>query len=76
MSEQSQIVLSKGFPIPPACIPIRSIEVVMYLDERGAENVGVRWQGTNNIVAELGMLEYSKQIITEDRMSVPRDPPL
>jgi hypothetical protein len=64
-----KIVLSEGFPIPDNSIPVRSIEVVVYLDENGDENAGVRWQGSNNLLVELGMLEYAKLIIAEERQS-------
>lgn len=66
--EHRKVVLSEGFPIHTDCIPVRSIEVVTFLNNEGAEEIGVRWQGSNNLVAELGMLEYAKLIIAEDRL--------
>jgi hypothetical protein len=65
---EDKVVLSPGFPIDPDCIPVRSIEVVTFLNPDGKEEIGVRWQGSNNLVAELGMLEYAKLIITDERL--------
>lgn len=44
-------------------IVIRAIEVVQYMTPEGNLANYVRWQGTGDIVAELGMLEYAKMQI-------------
>lgn len=46
--------------LPEGAIPVRAIEVVQYLHPEGGMAHYVRWQGTGDIVAELGMLEYAK----------------
>lgn len=53
--------------LPEGCIPVRVMEVCQYLNPEGKEGIAVRWQGTPNIVTELGMLEYAKLVIIEER---------
>lgn len=61
--DQLQIISS----IPDGCIPLRSIEIVQFLNPEGEETALVHWQGPANIVAELGMIEYAKFIIASER---------
>lgn len=51
------------------CIPIRSIEIVQFLNPEGEEGIAVRWQGSSNIVVELGMLDYARIILTLERFT-------
>lgn len=60
-------VIELTTPLSDGCIPLRSIEIIQFLNEEGQEGVAVRWQGTGNIVAELGMIEYAKQVLVDDR---------
>lgn len=53
-SIESTVDLGEG------AILIRSIEIVQYMTPEGHLANYVRWQGTGDIVAELGMLEYAK----------------
>lgn len=48
-------------------IVIRAIEIVQYMTADGNLANYVRWQGTGDIVAELGMLEYAKFQIYQTR---------
>lgn len=52
--------------LPPGCLALRSIEVMQFLDENGKVACYVRWQGTGDIVAELGMLEYAKNTMIDN----------
>lgn len=58
--------IEHSLPIEDGCIPIKAVEVVVFLDENGDEGIGVRWQGTKNIVLELGMVEYAKKMIDDE----------
>ena len=54
-------VIDVTMPVPEGAIILRAMEIVQYLNADGQEVVAARWQGTGNVVAELGMLEYAKQ---------------
>ena len=56
--------------IPENAMVLRAFEVVLYLDpESGLEVAAVRWQGAPNLIQELGMIEYAKRVITDERYS-------
>jgi hypothetical protein len=56
-----------SLPLAPECIPVRAVEIVVYLNEEGVEEIGCRWQGSKNPVLELGMVEYAKMMILAER---------
>jgi hypothetical protein len=62
-TEHNEIIISTGHDLPDGSIPIRAIEIVMFLNPSGSESAALRYQGTPNIVAELGMVEYAKGLI-------------
>lgn len=41
-------------------IPVRVIEVVQFMNTAGQMENGVRWAGSRDVPAFLGMLEYGK----------------
>jgi hypothetical protein len=59
--------------VPEGSIPLRALEVVQFLAPDGQEVVSARWQGTGNVVAELGMVEYAKAELILARFHLAED---
>lgn len=65
-SEHKTVTISEGHELPEGSIPIRALELVLFLNGDGKESVAMRYQGSPNIIADLGMVEYAKGLIISD----------
>jgi hypothetical protein len=71
--DQSQDKIDIALPLPEGSIVLRAVEVVQFLHPDGTEGIACRWQGTGNVIAELGMCEYAKMELANVRWSEDED---
>lgn len=59
--------------LPEGCVVLRACEVVQVLMPDGNEVAFARWQGTPNVIAELGMVDYAKAEVIIARFALKED---
>lgn len=73
MISKSEKPIETCMDVPEGSIPLRALEVVQFLAPDGQEVVSARWQGSGNVVAELGMVEYAKAELILARFHLAED---
>lgn len=54
--------------LPEGAIPVKIIEVIKYVNPEGKMAHYVSWQGAGDVVEELGMLEFAKLTLYENKL--------
>lgn len=59
--------------IPAGSVVLRAVEVVQIIGPDGQAVALCRWQGSPDVIAELGMIEYAKMEATVSRFQLAED---